>query len=618
LISVVPVLFAAAVAAAEPAAREVSVPMTFDHAILRRMLVEQMFTGPDESVRVWDDGSGCNFLVLSSPDVSSADDRIRVVSRGRARAGKRVGTSDTCITALDWTGTIEVYEEPHVDESLPIVRLRVVDSKLRGDRGRKGVTGLLWDLVKRYVQPRFEAVTIDLHAPLAELRAFLPLVLPSDDAARTERLLDSLSLAAVRASEDGVVARLRFEVEETAVAPHGGSPQPEPTLSPEEIERWEASLQQWDAFLTFVVKQAARESGAEDLRRAFLSVLVDARHDILDALAPETPEAPDPTRELFLHAWKELAPALRELSTGLPGEAALRYLSFIGAADALEAIDELGPASGLDISADGLRRLARILIPAAEDPLFYDTAVDPELRELFGFGPPLPLPVDAGAEAGDPDLLSWFRSWLVAPAHATKAARDPLAAKLNRWVPTRDEIDDYLPLVRDLLDSTVGTVLDAKPLDAKYLPIYRPLVLATAWQESCWRQYVRIGREVSPILSPAGSVGVMQINVRVWRGFYDAAALRNDIAYNAKAGGEILLHYMKDYAIARGEHQKPGGMDNLARATYSAYNAGPGQLARYRRPGVAPRAKRVDEAFHRKYQAMKGGRDLAVAECFGR
>ena len=82
--------------------------------------------------------------------------------------------------------------------------------------------------------------------------------------------------------------------------------------------------------------------------------------------------------------------------------------------------------------------------------------------------------------------------------------------------------------------------------------------------------------------SSAGAVGIMQINPRVWRGFYDTNVLRTDTAYNARAGAEILRHYLVDYALRKKEHELGGSVDALARATYSAYNGGPGQIGRYR------------------------------------
>jgi hypothetical protein len=584
------------------AAREVVVPLQLDHAFLRQALLRQVYTGPQQTARVWDDGSGCNFLVLSDPQVDAQNGRLRIRSAGKARVGTAVG--QRCLTLLDWTGTVEVDEEPALDPTLPIVRFRVVDSNLFGEDGRKRVIGTVWDWVKTYVHPRLEAVTIDLTQPLAELRAFLPLVLPHESAEQSAHLLDSLSLASARVAEAGVIIDLRFDVPVEALAVPT-APAPEPTLTAEEVARWEAAWQQWDAFLTFVSKQAATDTAAAAQRQALFDVLIEARYDILWVLRPTSANEPDPVPALFMKTWTRLASVLRDLSLGLPGEEALRYLSFITAADALRAIQELGPGSGLEISADGLRRLARIIAPAAtEDPVAYSDAIDPALRDLFGFGPPLAPPED------NPDIdLSW---WL--PARAWAAS--DLTARLNRWVPTRADVEEYLPLVRDLLVQTAQQTLARQPLDDRFHQLFGWLVLATAWKESCWRQFVRSGDRVRPMLSPVGAIGIMQVNPRVWRGFYDVKGLGRDIGYNAMAGAEILVHYLRDYAIAKSEHTATGDVDNLARATYAAYNGGPGQLTRYRKNKGDRSLRKIDESFYDKYRKIKSGQLLAVAECY--
>jgi len=83
------------------------------------------------------------------------------------------------------------------------------------------------------------------------------------------------------------------------------------------------------------------------------------------------------------------------------------------------------------------------------------------------------------------------------------------------------------------------------------------------------------------------------------------------------AGAEILLHYLRDYAIKRGEHTATGSVDNLARATYAVYNGGPGHLRRYRKP-TKRSLREIDESFWEKYRRIKQGDALAVAECFGK
>jgi hypothetical protein len=600
-------VMAVGVFAATPVlARQVVVPLRLDAAFLRQALLTQVYTGPDGTARVWDDGSGCNFLILSDPQVDVHEGRLRVRSAGRGRVGTAVGQS--CLTLVDWTGTVEVFEEPSTDPERPVVRFRVVDSNLYAADGRKRITGTLWDWVKSYVHPRFEAVTVDLEQPLGELRTFLPLVLPRADAEHTTQLLDSIGLAGARAVDSGLVVDLRFDVPEQPVptAAEAATPAPEPTLTDEEVARWEAAWQQWDAFLTFVTKQAATDTALIAQRQALFDVLIEARYDILRVLRPTSPHEPDPVPALFLKTWTRLAPILRELSLGLPGESALHYLSFIAAADALRAIDDLGPASGLDISADGLRRLARMIAPAsAEDPVAYSDAIDPALRDLFGFGAPLPPPEE------NPDVdLSW---WM--PARAWAAS--DVAARLNRWAPAPDDVQEYLPLVRDLLTETADRTLARQPLDSQFHKLYGWLVLATAWKESCWRQFVRDGSRLKPMRSPAGALGIMQVNPRVWRGLYDVQGLGQDIAYNAMAGAEILIHYLRDYAIAKGEHNVAGGVDNLARATYAVYNGGPGHLTRYRKGGGSKSLRKIDDSFWEKYRKIKSGQVLAVAECYG-
>ena len=61
--------------------------------------------------------------------------------------------------------------------------------------------------------------------------------------------------------------------------------------------------------------------------------LLAARYDVVAILAT-APEGPDPVPALFVSTWERLAPVLREMHTGMPGETAVRYLSFIAAADA--------------------------------------------------------------------------------------------------------------------------------------------------------------------------------------------------------------------------------------------------------------------------------------------
>lgn len=582
--------------------RTVRVPLRFDHAFIREALVAQVFTSATGKAVLWDDGTGCNFLKLREPAVRSEGARLHVRARAEVRAGTRLGA--TCLAPIQWEGWLEIEEEPVLRGDGRALRFEVVNSGLYDDGSRAWIAGRVWNVLKEQAEPRFEAVEIDLQKATADLQQLLPLFLPRQEMAQLERMLSTLQFARAAVSHEGVEVDLTLRV--PLVEPR--TPAPEPTLSPEELARWQEAVDRWDAFLTYTVKFVWADSLIHDLRQPLAEVLLEGRYDILEALAPSEPSGPDPVPALFVRTWKRLAPVLRQIAARQPGAEAIRYMSFIQAGDALAALQEIGPAVGLDLTADGLRRLARMIAPAdPTDPLRYDTAVDPQLRTLLGFGPPLPPP-DLG---GMP--VSWWQ-WWIAPAWA---ADRPPQEVLAAWLATPDNLPTYLPRVRSLLDEVAGQAVQQGEMSEEFQPVYRNIVFATAWQESCWRQFVREGGQITYIRSAVGSSGLMQVNERVWRGIYDLRGIRWDIRYNARAGAEIARHYLLDYAIARGEHKQPGGLDNLARATYAVYNGGPGHLARHRRPNTKAALKKIDTLFWEKYQAVRDGRTMEVARCLG-
>ncbi len=625
---------AAVLLLAAPAARaaRVTLPLELDFAFLRDTLVRQIYTAPGPSALVLDDGHDCARLVISDPRLDDAAGRIRLRTVAHARLGTWL--MERCTLPTDWDGEIEALLEPRIDPASASLRFRVVDSRVRRpDGGPAAISGVVWDWIKGSVHPRLSAFHVDLGQPLADLRGLLPLVLPGEDASRAQRVVDSVALADARVTAAGVVAELRFDAPE-------GRPRaeteraPEAPLTDDEIARASESLQRWDAFLTFVVKHAGRDAPATDVRRELLAILLDAREELVDALAEPAAAGPDPVRALFVSTWTRLAPVLRRLDARLPGEASLRYLSFVAAADALAALDRLGPAAGMEISADGLRRMARMLAPSdPADPLASDDAVDPGLRETFDFGDPIELPPpEEGAAAARPGFavrgggatraLRSERgavptlaraSWTLAQRTLAPAER----ARFRDWVPTAAELPEYLPLVRAVLDEAAEKVAAKTRLEARFDPVYGWLVLAAAWKESCWRQLVLRGGRPAALRSSAGAVGILQVSPRVWRGFYDVRALESDLPYNARAGAEILAHYLVDFAIPAGEHERAGSLDALARATYAAYNGGPGALRRWRTPTTRADLRRIDEAFWSEYQAVKQDGEPRLESCWG-
>jgi len=579
--------------AAAPA--ELAVAVNLDYALLRKALVENVFTEADESLRILTDSSACNALTMAQPRFREGDDgMISVLLDVQLLGGAPVGSA--CLLPLRWHGQIELLEQAYLDETPGRVAFRIVDSRILDAEGSVGVPDYLWRWFKQFGQPRIESLRIDLSPHLEEADKLLAEVI-------TNALEGHPSVFPSRlAAPVGTPQALRVDLVMDLPALPPRSEPPATPLTQAEIDAWDERWQDWDAFATWAIKLFAADAG-DDLRTALMDTLINARYELRDALA-STDHRADPVRELFARTWTELVPLIAAAQARHDSGTALRYVAFISAGDALKAIDAAGAPSGVRIDRNALLQVARALAPAV-DPvdLEYDQAPDPDLRELLGFPPTLEPPAAGAAR-------DWF-DWVLPRAFAA----DP--ATLNGWVPSSDEIDRYLAAVDDLLAQVLIKESQRGKVPAGLMQVYASLLRATAWQESCWRQFVEQQGTVEPIRSRAGSIGMMQINQHVWRGVYDVTELGKDIGYNARAGNEILVHYLVDYALRKKEQEITGSDDNLARAAYAVYNGGPAHLRRYRLPETKKALRAIDNAFWRKYKQIKADGVRAVRQCFG-
>ncbi len=579
-------------------AEKVAIPVFLDYSQLQLLMKRAIFTGPDNSARYLLDYDGCNMVSFSEPHLSAEGEGLRLKAKTLAIIG--ANTTDGCMTITRWTGRIVVKGKPLLVNRQPLsVQFQVLAVELYDQQGRRLSDSLLPQAFKAQLHRVLSRFRMDLKPATDPLKALLPYVVPRYSADRLARMIDSLRIGHVKVRPNGLDVRLILDVEELPQA------ETEPALTPIEVQQLEQRYQAWDAFMTFVVKEVAAATRSEALRSTLLDILLDVRYQIKYILISNPKRGPDPVKQLFVRSWERLAPVMREISIQLREHHLLPFLSFITAADALKALDRLGPGVGLDISTDGLRRLARLLNDTPSiDPLKYPVEIDPVLQQLFGFGIP--------QEIVPQKKTFSFNLQLISPAFA--ATRWD---RLNRWVPTAAELDPYLREIRDLLLEEADERVKSSAIAPKYARVFRKLMLATAWQESCWRQYILKKRKIVPLISGSGDIGMLQINEKVWRGFYSPAKLRWDITYNTRAGSEILFKFMVNYALKQHEHKKYGGLVNLARATYSAYNGGPSQVGRYRSKNVPTAYKKIDAAFWIKYKRISQGNEFAVAQCLG-
>lgn len=205
-------------------------------------------------------------------------------------------------------------------------------------------------------------------------------------------------------------------------------------------------------------------------------------------------------------------------------------------------------------------------------------------------------------------LLSPAEAWAEAPPQSPDLKQ--LGQRLRRAIVDESNVDRYTQDVSALLDAAATSELaDAKP-DPGLEPVYRLIVRTAAWQESCWRQFVVTHGRIRFLESSSHDIGLMQVNRFVWRGFYNMRHIEWDIAYNAGAGSQILARLMLRAAAGHDT-----GTDALARSVYAGYNGGPDDLNRWRSADEPKEQREIDEAFWRKYRALKSGQTLNILKC---
>lgn len=601
------VLFFLLLATFDAQAKPVTVPINLRYPTVEKILIDQLFTGPNQTAVVFSDRWNCNTLTLVEPKISGTDDgQLRLNASLTARGGTPVGNQ--CVPLFSWDGTFNASQTAYIADDGTRLRFKISDSSITDPQGGKAnVPSVLWDWVKTYVHPELERFNVDLAPVLLSTRDILNTSLPGAGNYATA-ILESLAFRQISASSDRLEVDLGLELPD---APLSSDNLNTDIFSGMELGEWDATWQSWDAFVTWLLKDLAADTNSQDteLAGAIATVFLEARYDLREALVINGRNE-DPVRDLFVKTWNRLTPLLqRELEVSAELDA-LKYLSFISAADALIAVD--GAAENFDMKFDsetwrGLARLLKPTISAAE--LQYGDTVDPELRKLLNLDPDF-------SQSTFENRPTTFPLAILIPRAYADVNEQEVVKKLTLWVPKNNELDTYLTLIGQLLTDVSDHEINNKKIPQRFRKIYENLVLATAWQESCWRQYASQKGKITPLRSPAGSVGLMQVNLHVWRGVYDAGSLQDNIGYNARAGNEILVHYLVDYAIKKREHEVSGGDENLARSAYAMYNGGPGQLSRYRSKNASKNLRKIDDGFWKKYRALEAQGEKAVKSCY--
>ena len=334
-------------------AREVNVPVPIDYRLIRNVVVNQLFTGENQTARLWKDGKDCSFLDLSDPQLAGANGQVKINNNVQFQFGAKMGGK--CMTLVKWNGILETFQKPTLDKSgnvlsFPVTTINAFDSK-----GQNLNIEQLQDLLKKVVAPRLADLKIDLNESRDDIvKTLLPYV-PAEDSEQLHDAVNSLRFNGAKADAKSILITLGFMAN---VKPADTTPVA--TFSDSELQQWQGIWQSWQDSLNQNIEQLPLSDELATNRDTLHKTLKKAGIAFEKGLTADTTSgSDDPVRQFVNESWDELAPLLRTASKQLPGAEGLRYLTLIAATDLMYELESIGSPFGLEISANGLRKIAR-------------------------------------------------------------------------------------------------------------------------------------------------------------------------------------------------------------------------------------------------------------------
>ncbi|CAA9889960.1 conserved hypothetical protein [Candidatus Methylobacter favarea] len=338
-------------------ADQLSVPVQIDYSLIKKAIIAQLYTGKEHSAELWNDRYGCSYLKLSNPNVEGQNGQIRLVNEVQAKFG--TGMGGDCLTILEWAGVLETFQQPALDSNRSILSFPITRAGAYDRQGRHLAIDKLQELIKRFAEPRLASVKVDLNESRRSIGQTLAQFFPKNKVMQAQDMLNSLRFDEVNAGKNGLNIKLVFDAPAKI---NTANPKPAAPFSETEQKQWQAAWQQWDVFLSTAIKQVSDDAELPELRETLLQILKDSRSAFQAGLKEHDPDSADPVRAFFTHTWQRLSPVLSAVAKEAPGMQGLRYITLIAATDALYELENISAPFGLEISSDGLRRLARLLI----------------------------------------------------------------------------------------------------------------------------------------------------------------------------------------------------------------------------------------------------------------
>jgi len=593
----------------------VQLPLTMDMPLLRSLIVQQAYPLPGEKANIFNLAQECNQIILSTPQITEERGTIRFQTKVQLKWGTPV--MESCLAPFVWEGSVVLWQRPRVNAQWQL-SFETINSAVLDKNGRPmKAVDLLWNLIKDHVHGYLNKITVNLAPPVNDMKACLLPMFARDHQNMAQRFFASMRPDHPSLQPDGLRVNILAEID---LPRQNSTNAPVPQHNQQNYARVIELWHTWDDFLILQLKQFTDAPLTEADRRILLDTMLTVRYEFADAIEQERLSNPF-IRGQFLWSWNQLAPVFRNHLHNRSKTNILGYLAFFTANDALRILDQLGPEVGIEISADGFRRLAAMISPEPFDQPKPSTETDQKLRKVLGLEPlpDAPLPEDKtipapAMEESDPTSRELPFHWhgleeFFSVSQALAGETDQLfQAEIKKWTAELTPPSVLLPKVCNVLQTAADRQQNKLASPANTTDWFEKMTLAAAWQESCFRQFHINNKAITYLLSSnRTSVGILQVNEQIWHGVYNIQQLRWNITYNSQAGCEIMGLYLRDYLQEEKplvDLSTPQGQRFLAAWLYALYSGGPGQRKPFLNRYKSEKLFRSEQLFLAKFDTL--------------
>ncbi|WP_347987101.1 hypothetical protein [Methylomonas sp. AM2-LC] len=346
------IFFAAYLLAFNSQATETKLTVPMDYTLIRNVMIHQLYTGEGESARFWKEGKDCSFLDASNPQLNGENGQVKIDNTLHARIGLTMGGN--CVPLVEWRGLLQTLQQPTLDATHTILSFPVTQVSAHDNNGQLN-SKQIQDLINKVVQPKLATLKIDLNALRGDIvKTLLPFV-DANDAEKLYDTLNSLRFDKAQANDKGLLITIGF----TYIQPKKSDSAGQAVFNAEELQKWQTVWSKLEQNLENSLRKPPLNQQSASELETLKEVLQEAGAAFTEGLTSPDIADHDPVREYLNNSWDKLAPLLRDASKQLTGTEGLRYLTLISATDLLYELETVTTPLGLEVSANGLRKLAR-------------------------------------------------------------------------------------------------------------------------------------------------------------------------------------------------------------------------------------------------------------------